>query len=292
MYKSKIWPIIAIVALVCVGSIESRAGSPPFTRNDIKSEVTRDSNIYDLYQLMGKYDRKPEVYTCSESDNFIVRKNSLLQCLSASISKPISKVNIVGKMNGSILGYDRLARTKSTYSVVLSEYGRVEEISDVSHCLGSVNENDIISVLKQIEWKPGIKNNEAVRTQFVVELVFDEMILIDENWLYWQGNMYEHLRFMRNELIQAYRHKGGIWDLEIEGPLLLLDNEAKLIEIIDIVEVEANRFIHSKDDYVNKLSYQEKNLQKDELNNLGKEMEQTLYQLYDKMLKDRLKGVE
>lgn len=248
-----------------------------------------DTTCYDLINLKDRSDRIPILYKCDKTN--LVNNYSLGNCISFKLEKPIVNAIIKGieieRMSGG--RFDPNIRFMSTYKIVLDENGIVENVQPLVHCLESINEIDVAEILYKTEWKPAIKNMSAVKSKFLVQVFFDQSISIDESWHDTQVKILNFVEYRRKEMIEAYKQKGGLWEVEVSTWLNGFKNLEEVRKIIDEIEEEVKYFIKSKDETFNRLSLEDRVKDKEIWLKYFSEWEIECKSIYEKELQNKIK---
>lgn len=212
-----------------------------------------DTIEYDIINLTGYEDRKPEYYKCDTTNTRKYRNQHINLCLSKIVDTPsnqnrntIKIVHIYSEFDyNNRSDYRPDIRYNSVFNIKLDKNGNVKSVLPISHCIESISESDIIQALKEMRWRPALKNLNPVPSKFILEIIYANTLCHEEIWSKKKAELYRRFPEYSKELISVYINEDTIWDLEILGPMMKYDNEAKLYETLKIVELNCQKHIDS-----------------------------------------------
>ncbi len=191
-------------------------------------EQINDTSIYELFNLRSKLDRIPVFQLCSSNNIF---SENIKWCFNRKINVEIKSVDLVNLFQDGNLreGYRRTY--KSEFVITLSKNGETIDIKLLHHQLKSVSEYQLYEILNDIEWKPALKNLMPVNSKFVLKIIYDEKIRLDELW---HAKKLSFLQYHKNrveQLTSIYLEEEHTYDFDLMEQLRSFENKQKLDSI-------------------------------------------------------------
>lgn len=253
-----------------------------------------DTFVYDVFNLRGVNDRSPEFYRCS-GEQISLSNDNLKFCLSRSLRNqnddiiyPIRKIATKNELEIGC-AYDPNERYSSLLKLTIDKSGKVSNIETLSHCIESLPERDLKSIISKVIWRSALKNLEPVASKLVIEIIYENDLCHQEIWAKKKRELYRRFPNYRKELMSTYVEKGVMWDLEVLTPMMAFQNENSLSTAFNKVEKSCSAYIDSLDLKFIELTKEalEKDCQKTE--EVVKKWDSQFYQEMDKTLKQELR---